>query len=510
MRHILLGGLLAAALGGCASHRTPNDGWPRMEAITPSMVGGTPLREYQVDVVALMRQAICESADKPAGCAVAADAGTPYGEYAAYLTLGDEVGSEAVRNTVVSQVVAASVHNCHIYLQSLRGGQVAARTGTDLVTSTMSVAGAALEPLSTSRALSSLAALSTSYGATWDRNVYADQAAEMIADELRKLRLTEREALESKYALPYAEWPMAVAMADVAEFHHSCTMLRGISLIQDAVVNRERSVRAVRIAATEARDAGGGPDAVVAAVSGVARAFLGTSDFDRGLTALAPGLTIGSRDLEAAIASGRACLADLIVDGRRKEIEIATVTACQMSADHPWRDQFIAVVVQTANDPATTAETFRARAAEGLNDRRAAIEAGRTLYSGSLARSVGLGWSWEMIERTLQSLTSPHEDDEAVAYGPEMMGRDPVILALRRSYDGFLQDSGDREFALRGAVAVAQMLASNPGQAPENDQQAPAGDPNAAGSGRTDENAPGGVVTEPPDGETPPSENVRL
>src|SRR5690606_6326264 len=128
---------------------------------------------------------------------------------------------------------------------------------------------------STARALSALGAWSTASGATWDRNVYAEQAAEMIAEEIRKLRVTERATLEAKYTRSYDQWPLATALTDVADFHNSCSMLRGISLIQDAVANRERSVRAARQAAMAALNAGGDGVAVAAAVAGVESIFLG-------------------------------------------------------------------------------------------------------------------------------------------------------------------------------------------------------------------------------------------
>jgi|GEM_PF-3013343 len=577
MHRLVVCGLLAASMAGCAMIPEPNDQWPRVEAVSPGMIQNQPLREYQVDVVDLLATALCspgaydvgspprgcdtistaafvetrphaeltrttndalraldrsiQTASRPAeiaalgsarraladavrsgpaarrravaaidaavseidsqqtatltalaaarGALVAHGESRPadirrdqrrgeYSLYARYIALADMSRNERARNSVASQLVAASVHNCNIYMQSLRGGQVGARTTADLATSTFGVAGAVIEPLSTARTLSSLAALSTAWGASWDRNVYADQAAEMVADEIRKLRLTERAALEAKYALPYDEWPMAAALADVAEFHNSCTMLRGISLIQDAVINRERSVRATRIAAQSALDAGGDGRAVMAAVNGVAQAFLGTSDFDAGLPLLtSSGLAIGVRDLEPAMARGRDCLAQLTnADGaRRDDRAIGTIAECQTPAGHVWHDQFIAIVV-TEHGNTESPGTFHPRAVAALQERRAAIEAGRALYADTLSRGVSLEWNWEMIQGTLDALTSTGPVDPDVDYGPAMMSRDPIILAMRRSYEGSLQDGGDRTFSLRGAVAIAQALANHPASPP--------------------------------------------
>jgi hypothetical protein len=504
MRQLLLCGLLVASIGGCSMIPEPNSRWPRVEAVSPGMIQNQPLREYQVDVVDLLATALCSPGSyasdmRPVGCnTVTAEAFADtrsdtssesrraevqrrqrrgdYSLYARYIALADAEQSTRARNSVVSQLVAASVHNCHLYMQSLRGGQVGARTTADLATSTFGVAGAGMEPVSTSRALSSPAALSTAWGASWDRNVYADQAAEMVADEIRKLRLTERAALEAKYVLPYADWPMAAALADVADFHNSCTMLRGVSLIQDAVLNRERSVRAVRLAAVQAREAGGGPEAIVAAVSGVAEAFLGVGDFDDDLrSSIGAGSAIGSRDLEPAMARGRACLNDLVKaeDGSRNDTAIVAGGPCEISAEHVWRDQFIAVVVAEASHSSPTTGTFRARALQGLQERRAAIEAGRALYADTLSRGVSMEWNWGMIERTLAPLTTAESADDEGAYGPAMMNRDPVIAALRRSYEGFLEDSADRDFALQGALSLARMLSGRAPRPDDAEQAAP-------------------------------------
>ncbi|MBO9547068.1 hypothetical protein [Caulobacter sp.] len=177
---------------------------------------------------------------------------------------------KTIRNSVLSQLIAASTANCSIYLQGLRGGQVTARLSSDLAATTFGIAGSLTEPVRSAKILAGLAAASTSAGASIDRTVFAQQGAELIADAVVQLRNEGRQRLETKMQQDdLSKWTMGLAIADFYEFHGDCSMLRGLSRMREAIATREQEVRAIRTTAAAIARSGGSGTEVAAAVAGV-------------------------------------------------------------------------------------------------------------------------------------------------------------------------------------------------------------------------------------------------
>lgn len=175
----------------------------------------------------------------------------------------------AVRNDVAAALIDASVRNCNVYLQSLRGGQVGARLATDLFSATFAGASSLIQPESTAQILAALAGLSTTTGASVDRNVFAQQGAELVADAIDQLRAERRGMIEQRLTEGYSTYPMGLALADLSEFHGDCSMLRGFARLREVVIAREQTVDAIRAAAVAVQQSGGSGSEVVAALAGL-------------------------------------------------------------------------------------------------------------------------------------------------------------------------------------------------------------------------------------------------
>lgn len=157
----------------------------------------------------------------------------------------------AIRNDVVSTLVSASRGNCYAYVKSLRADQVGSRLLSDFFAGSLATAGSLVTHAQAAHILAGLAGFSTGEGASIDRNVFAQQAAEAIGDAMLKLQDDDRTVIEGKMQQTYQAWPLGLALADVMQFHGDCSVARGLTKLQGALQQRETAVQAVRAAAAQ-------------------------------------------------------------------------------------------------------------------------------------------------------------------------------------------------------------------------------------------------------------------
>lgn len=230
----------------------------------------TPLRERQINLPAVLHTALKDNARSKDYLKDLASAGAAYSEVDLdrLILAADMSGDKTIRNAVVAQLMAASTTNCGIYLNGLRSGQVQSRLLSDIAATTFGIAGSLTEPVKSAKILSGLAAFSTSAGASVDRNIFAQQGAELVADAIVQVRATDRAYIEGRMTEDLSKWPMGLALTDFARFHADCSMLRGLSQMREAVSAREFEVRAVRAAALAVARSGGSGEEVAAAIAG--------------------------------------------------------------------------------------------------------------------------------------------------------------------------------------------------------------------------------------------------
>lgn len=173
-----------------------------------------------------------------------------------------------VRTGVANQLVYASNTNCSAYLLGLRGGQVGSRLSTDLLSMGFSLTGALVKIPETAKRMSAYAGTATAIGATIDRDVFSQQAAELIADAIVQKRDTYEKALEANYSSSYKDWPLGTVLANIASYHQECSVTRGMASMREVVVAREQTIQALRTAAVAVEQNGGDGKQVLAVMSG--------------------------------------------------------------------------------------------------------------------------------------------------------------------------------------------------------------------------------------------------
>jgi len=199
----------------------------------------------------------------------------------AFESVSDEDFKKRGRNQIVGEIVFASDGACGDFLRRLRSDQVGVRLATDALGGGLATWSSLAAPLSTAKLLGGLSALSLAEGSSVDRNVYAQTAAELIADEIVKLRVADRVVIESHMtSKSYADWPLTLAIADAVNYHRDCSAGRGLAQMREVLVARESTIAAIRTAANQVYAAGGdqrqiiavltalGPDQVTASLAG--------------------------------------------------------------------------------------------------------------------------------------------------------------------------------------------------------------------------------------------------
>ena len=166
--------------------------------------------------------------------------------------VGQNGDRKFIRNDVVSALISASTANCYAYLKNLRGDQVSSRLLFDALSGGFATAGSLVVPTQTAHLLGGLSAFSTAEGSSFDRNIFAQQAAEAVGDAILQLRAEDLTKINHSMTLPYNEWPLGLALADVMAFHGDCSVTRGLTQMQGAIQQREVEINVVRQAVLNA------------------------------------------------------------------------------------------------------------------------------------------------------------------------------------------------------------------------------------------------------------------
>jgi hypothetical protein len=251
---------------GCADGGINKDQPWMVEPGAAARTSQGPLRERQIDLPIILHTALKKQQPEALKSLTVEEAKET--DLDKLILLVDISGDKLIRNSTIAQLMAASTTNCGIYLNNLRGGQVSNRLIADLASSSFSIAASLIEPIETARVFSGIAAFSTSAGASIDRNIFAQQGAELVADAIVQLREKDRAYIEGRMNEDLTRWPMGLALTDFARFHADCSMLRGLSQMREAVTARELEVRSVRAAAMAVAQRGGTGLEVAAAVTG--------------------------------------------------------------------------------------------------------------------------------------------------------------------------------------------------------------------------------------------------
>jgi hypothetical protein len=163
----------------------------------------------------------------------------------------DEKGSVQQRNSAIGDLVVASEANCQVYLAALRGGQVTARVTLDTLTNLTAGAAAISRPTASAQLLAAFATFFNATGSSIDRNIFAQEGAEVITAEIESLRGQKLTQIRQGLAGDYASYPVAFALRDVIEYHGDCSVRKALGALPATVAARETAIKAIRIAAAK-------------------------------------------------------------------------------------------------------------------------------------------------------------------------------------------------------------------------------------------------------------------
>ena len=278
-------------------------------------------------------------------------------------------------------------------------------------------------------------------------------------------------------------------MADVAEYHSDCSMMKGLVLTQDSLTKREALVQAARAAAQKAADSSASGQTVAAVVDAITQA-----DTDQPTAAVAAGTstTLATTDLDAQQAEFAACLADaqsamtnsasVTVEALFKQDEfappIAPATGGKCSDRSDWSTQFIKLlgpaftkagldkIQQVTDDTARKAQIATAFAAlQKSATKQVADQIGQIAATRNSALSYidGLGKSGAKADDVRAALSRLAQ--------PDIVKGDPVFAAMTagasitgNEVSDTLLQSGQLASAL--AEAQARSFESSVGSAP--------------------------------------------
>jgi hypothetical protein len=466
---------LTAMLTGCADSGDPQPGRVRSEAATPAgygtlvppnKLGLRSLYERRVDIIALI------SPYYPMGVRAPVTGESDFDWWMA--TVDKDLDTERqlkVRNTVAQAIVDASTRNCDAYLNSLRGDQVANRTLSDILATGFGIAGGLTDPVRNAKILSSLGGFSTAFGASIDRNIFAQQAVELIADQVKKYRAAERTTIEGKYSRSYSDWSLEQAMADVVEYHADCSLMKGLVLTQDSLTKREALVEAARAAAAKAAKGGSSGSTVSDIVDAIVGAGSDQAPAPPPAQSAAPlansSTELPTTDLDAQIKVLSDCL-DLIqrqitagasVDTFLKNEPAFAHTDGKCHGDLTWKGQFLALLQQhlssndltngTVDEKSAAFDSERSAIMNEVNARRAQIVSLRNNamdYIAYLGKSDG--HTAADIRNAIAQLGTP-----------SVVANDPVFKAMTQAASASLDPAVDSLRAAELSAALAQAAA---------------------------------------------------
>lgn len=271
--------VLAACSSAAPSRVAPSFMGIQLEPETPIGYDGERPSNLTVDVIAFLRSELDDtpcprlSPRRERHAAVRA-AQREFSCLLGVLERQDEARRQRVRNSLATQLVHASNVNCRTFLWSLRGTQVGSRLASDIFTSGFTLAGSLHQNPRTAQIFSGLGSLTSASGASIDRAVFAQAGVEIITEQVIAMRRDGRTRIEQNLQKSYTVYPLGLALADIADYHLDCSVVRGLSRMQEELHRREEAVRVSRQTALRVMESGGSAAAVAAAVGGVADVYL--------------------------------------------------------------------------------------------------------------------------------------------------------------------------------------------------------------------------------------------
>lgn len=141
------------------------------------------------------------------------------------------------RDAVAGALYMASVRNCDLYMENLRGSQTVWRSGFSLSSLALGTAGSIVTDSASARLFSGLSGAAGSAAARLDEHLLGGMAADVMLSGVRAAREPFRRAIVSKIEdeTSYDAWPIEMAIADIMQFHGHCNVISGLAAAQRVI-----------------------------------------------------------------------------------------------------------------------------------------------------------------------------------------------------------------------------------------------------------------------------------
>lgn len=154
---------------------------------------------------------------------------------------GDREKLKLSRNEIVGALLMASEKNCEVYLQYLRGNQVAIKGFSTMAASILAGAATVTTPERSSKLLAALAGISTGVGGNLADAVFSSRAADAIVSGINAERAAVKSELLGRMEDSYEAWPVSLALAGVVTYHSRCSAVSGLAYLQGSAEGQKKT-----------------------------------------------------------------------------------------------------------------------------------------------------------------------------------------------------------------------------------------------------------------------------
>jgi hypothetical protein len=246
LRALLLATAAVALLSGCESLRRATDSIGKWTA-EPITV---PYPE-EVDLLVLLTSGTTRSQTSEQGSQDDRTYGRKVEDAIAAADLLDDEDYAAKRRIVLEALVRKSNSLCEIYKLDLLRKQARGNFLFGAASLLLGTTGAVVTHAATARALSGGAALSTGTRSELNQNYYFERTAAVLSKAIDKQREVQWRLIQANLDAPKKRYSLRGAIADVEEYHATCSLTGALSQLEK-VVDNVNVLQAVEAAASAA------------------------------------------------------------------------------------------------------------------------------------------------------------------------------------------------------------------------------------------------------------------
>lgn len=235
-KHLLVAVLASAALSGCISNDVIRARVESNPAGAKGLLRGDELRG--LSIANLVGSFVGSWTPVDVKDAEAEQRATDKAVAAFYLQYAGSPNGPLIRNEIQSRILAAANQRCHLWKNYLSTASSTVGFWSGLTSSATGAAAIAFSPTSTKDALTAVSTTSSSVGAQFDKSYLFSLTMPVVFQgvESRRTEISNRmrarrgdaDGVEPVVLTSLSAYPLSQAIADVLEYHASCSVASGL------------------------------------------------------------------------------------------------------------------------------------------------------------------------------------------------------------------------------------------------------------------------------------------